>query len=91
MVDAEFLRNTMLLMLANRYIWENESKVRDGYEQDLTLLKLTHSINGVRNEVKNYITKSYLENERIDLKVDCLAEELQTEFENWNNVFIKED
>lgn len=60
-------------MLTNRVIWENESKARlGGHEQD-KLLKLTHSINGVRANSKNII--SQMLGERKDLKLDCLAAE----------------
>ena len=72
----------MIVMLSNRYIWENESNARDGGDQDLNLLKLTHSINGVRNRAKNLISQQL--GERVDLKTDCLAAELNSEFENWN-------
>ena len=69
-------------MLSNRFIWENESKCRAGENQDFSLLKITHSINGVRNTARNVLSKEM--GERLDLKVDCLAAELQTDFQNWN-------
>ena len=69
-------------MLTNRYIWENESKCRNGDSQDLELLKLTHSINGVRNTAKNTISKEL--GERVDLKIDCLAAELKSDLQNWD-------
>jgi hypothetical protein len=72
----------MIIMLSNRYIWENESKCRSGEDQDLLALKLTHSINGVRNTAKNALSKGL--GERVDLKIDCLAAELKSEFQNWN-------
>src|ERR1700757_4434223 len=37
----------VMLMLTNRFIWENESKARQGGAEQDKLLKLTHSINGV--------------------------------------------
>ena len=70
-----------MVMLSNRYIWENESKCRNGESQDLSLLKLTHSINGVRNTAKNIIATET--GERKDLKVDCLAAELVSDYQNW--------
>lgn len=70
--QANLIYGTLVIMLTNRYIWENESKVRNGESQDLHLLKLTHSINGVRNTAKNLIS-SY-KGERLDFKVDCLAD-----------------
>ena len=68
-------------MLSNRYIWENESKCRAGDNQDFSLLKLTHSVNGVRSTAKNVLSQEL--GERVDLKVDCLAAELKSDFQNW--------
>ncbi len=81
-LNSDFICSTMIVMLSNRYIWENESNARDGGDQDLSLLKLTHSINGVRNRAKNLISQQL--GERVDLKTDCLAAELDSEFQNWN-------
>ncbi|MFA5394982.1 MAG: hypothetical protein WC346_03080 [Methanogenium sp.] len=81
-LNAKIIRAILIIMLSNRYIWENESKARAGGEDQDKLLKLTHSINGVRNTAKNVIAKEL--GERVDLKVDCLAEGLVKEFGNWN-------
>ncbi|HIL26455.1 MAG TPA: hypothetical protein EYG21_03550 [Nitrospinaceae bacterium] len=85
-LNSNIIKSLMVIMLANRYIWENESKCRSGDNQDLTALKLTHSINGVRNTAKNALSKGL--GERVDLKIDCLAAELKSEFQNWD-VFKK--
>ena len=81
-VSAEMIRAICVVMLSNRYIWENESKCRSGTDQDLALLKLTHSINGVRNVAKNVISREL--GERVDLKIDCLAAELKSDLQNWD-------
>ena len=81
-LDAKSIHALMVVMLANRYIWENESKCRQGDNQDFSLLKLTHSINGVRNSAKNVI--SHQLGERKDLKIDCLAAELKSDLQNWD-------
>jgi len=81
-LNSEIVKSLMIIMLSNRYIWENESKCRSGEDQDLSALKLTHSINGVRNTAKNALSKGL--GERVDLKIDCLAAELKSEFQNWN-------
>ena len=80
------LRAVMMIMLANRVIWDNESKARTamGNEQD-KLLKFTHSINGIRNTAKNVLSVGI--GERLDLKVDCLAADLPVEFGNWKDLF----
>ena len=80
-LSSEMLKATSIVMLTNRYIWENESKCRNGDSQDLELLKLTHSINGVRNLAKNVISREL--GERVDLKIDCFAAELKSDFQNW--------
>jgi hypothetical protein len=70
-----------VIMLSNRFIWENESKARAGGPEQDKLLKLTHSINGVRNMAKNLLSRA--NGERLDWKVDCFAAELTEEFGNW--------
>jgi len=81
-LNSDIVKSLMVIMLSNRYIWENESKCRNGEEQDLSALRLTHSINGVRNAAKNLLSQGL--GERVDLKIDCLAAELKSDFENWD-------
>jgi len=71
---GELVRAIQVNMLTNRFIWENESKAREGSSEQDYLLKLTHSINGVRNNAKNMISQQF--GERKDLKLDCLAAEV---------------
>lgn len=78
---AADLRALAVLMLTNRFIWENESKARAGGSEQDHLLKLTHSINGVRNAAKNFIAVSV--GDRKDYKIDCFAAELIGKFGNW--------
>jgi hypothetical protein len=73
-INGNMIRAILVLMLTNRFIWENESKAREGTSEQDKLLKLTHSINGVRNQAKNVISQEV--KERKDLKLDCLAAEL---------------
>lgn len=80
-ITGNMIINTMRVMLTNRYIWENESKARQGGSEQDKLLKLTHSINGIRNTAKNMISNEV--GDRVDLKVDCLASDLIKEFGNW--------
>jgi hypothetical protein len=87
-VGAEEITAIMIIMLANRFIWENESIIRqtptlrDGTNKGDANLRLTHTINGVRNTAKNVISR--LHGDRIDLKVDCLAADLPKQFGNWD-------
>lgn len=82
MFNSKMIRALQINMLCNRFIWENESRARVGGAEQDKLLKLTHSINGIRNTAKNIIANEI--GERKDLKVDCLAADLIKEFGNWN-------
>ncbi len=75
------IRAIMAIMLTNRFIWENESRAREGSDDQDKLLKLTHSVNGSRNVAKNVLSKRL--GDRIDLKIDCLAANLPKAFGNW--------
>ena len=72
--EGQKTRAIMMIMLSNEIIWQNESKAREGGDEQDKLLKFTHSVNGVRSAAKNVI--STLVGERKDLKLDCLAAEL---------------
>lgn len=84
-VTASDIHAILVIMLANRFIWENESKARQGGPEQDKLLKLTHSINGVRNAAKNKLAR--LDSGRKDYKLDTLAAELPPEFGHWSNIF----
>lgn len=80
-MGAREVHAVMVIMLANHFIWTNESKARAGGGEQDKLLKLTHSINGVRNQAKNEL--SAIDDGRKDYKIDSLAGEMPTEFGNW--------
>lgn len=81
-IGAREIRAILMVMLANRVIWESESKARAGGSEQDRLLKFTHSVNGVRNTAKNRIAE--IEGGRRDYKIDCLAADLDPAFGNWN-------
>ena len=81
-IGAAEIHAIIVIMLTNRFIWENESRARGGGPEQDKLLKLTHSINGVRNAAKNKLCQ--LTGGRTDYKIDCFAAELVKEFGDWN-------
>lgn len=81
-LNAAAVRAIIVIMLANRFIWENESLARQGGKDQDSRLKLTHSINGVRNTAKNSLAA--VVGGRHDYKIDCFASELEAEFGAWN-------
>lgn len=85
MLGATAVHAILVIMLSNRFIWENESKARAGGVDQDKLLKLTHSINGVRNTAKNQLAT--VDGGRKDYKVDCFAAELVQDFGDWN-IFV---
>lgn len=80
-VNADALHAIIVIQLTNRFIWENESKARAGGNEQDKLLKLTHSINGVRNSAKNKLAA--VMGGRLDYKIDALAADLPPEFGDW--------
>lgn len=80
-IGASEIHAISVIMLTNRFIWENESKARLGGSEQDKLLKLTHSINGVRNAAKNQLAN--VDGGRRDYKIDTLAADLPDEFGNW--------
>lgn len=80
-VTAGDVHAILVIMLSNRFIWENESKARAGGSDQDRLLKLTHSINGIRNAAKNELSR--LDGGRKDYKLDTLAADMPPEFGNW--------
>lgn len=81
-ITASEIQAILVVMLTNRFIWENESKARAGGDEQDKLLKLTHSINGVRNAAKNRLAS--IAGGRKDYKIDCFAADLVKEFGDWN-------
>ena len=80
-LNAKDIRAILVIMLSNRYIWENEAAVRRGGEDQEKRLRLTHAINGVRSTAKNILSASM--GERVDKKVDALAADLPPDLGNW--------
>jgi len=72
-LSAELIKIVVVLAQINEHIWYNESKVRNGETQDMSLLGLTHSLNGIRNRAMNYVLELTGERDRQDTKTDCLA------------------
>ena len=75
--DAEMILAILVAQLSNREIWLNESKARLGDNSQDKFLKLTHSINGIRNTAKSIIAQKL--GDRKDLKIDCLAAEFKAQ------------
>ena len=78
-ISPLMIRAIVVLAQINTHIWYNEAKARNGEEQDLSLLRLTHGLNGYRVRVSNLILEMIGESNRRDKKADCLA----ADFDEW--------
>jgi len=75
-IDANFIRDIIILAQYNLHIWHNESEARKGNNAGNNLI-LTHSLNGVRCRYRNKLEE--YSGGRKDYKVDALA----AEFGSW--------
>ena len=75
---GKFIRAIQVGMLANEFIWANETKARLGGKEQNHLLPLTHTINGLRMNAGNDIIKQT--GGRKDLNLDRLNLEICREF-----------
>lgn len=83
---GQFIRAIQINQLVNELIWSNESKARQGSSEQNHLLKLTHSLNRIRNQAMNVI--SHILGERKDLKLDYLDASLTQQFGyNFDDIF----
>jgi len=84
-LSGEMIRAIIVVAQMNTHIWYNESRARKGESQDLNLLRLTHGLNGLRNEAGNVLMKLMGQIEGQDHKTDCLA----AEFKDWEVSLLK--
>ena len=83
-LDAQTIRAIVVLSQYNLHIWNGESNARKGIDQDNNL-RLTHSLNGIRNTAKNKI-QEIVSGGRKDFKVDSLADTFSDwEPSGWGN------
>ena len=65
LITGQLIRAILVNAIANETIWSNEAEARKGGDSQDKLLRYTHSINVISQEI----------GERQDLKIDCLAAE----------------
>jgi hypothetical protein len=81
-ISARAVWAICVIQLSNRCIWESESKARAGGDEQDKLLKMTHSINGIRNTAKNILSEEM--GGRRDYKIDALAANLPKDLGSWD-------
>lgn len=86
-ITPHLIHCIVALSQMNAHIWYNESAARKGEDQSPEKLRLSHSLNGVRNSLMNIILNLINDKNRSDYKIDCLA----SEFKNQWQIGIIED
>jgi len=76
--QGQLIRAIQINAKINEMIWSNESKARQGSNEQDHLLKFTHALNRVRNQAMNVI--SNITGERKDLKLDYMDAEMTKKF-----------
>ena len=79
-MTGDVIRAVVVLAQMNLHIWHNETNFRKGLPGGD--LKLTHSLNGIRNTAKNKIQEMEGAG-RMDYKIDCLAADFKTWEVSW--------
>ena len=82
-LNADIVRDIVVLSQMNLHIWHNETQYRAGTGNGN--LGLTHGLNGIRNIAKNKIQE--IVGGRKDYKIDCIA----AEFKDWEISWEGED
>ena len=54
-LSAHFILAIIILAQVNLHIWNNKAEMVIDGEQYISLLKLSHQLNGIRNQVKNHL------------------------------------
>lgn len=65
-LDSNLIRIIVLISQINLHIWKNKDLMQENLnnnEKYLSLLKLSHQLNGIRNRMKNYILEIEGEND----------------------------
>lgn len=57
-INSRLIRIIIVIAQLNLYIWENKDRMqKENSENYLKLLKISHQLNGIRNEMKNKISE----------------------------------
>lgn len=70
-LDSNLIRIIVLISQINLHIWKNKDLMQENLnnnEKYLSLLKLSHQLNGIRNRMKNYILEIEGENDESQRK-----------------------
>ena len=71
---GKLIRAVQVNMLANRLIWENETKAREGGRSQDHLLPFTHAVNGMRTRAGNAMVNQL--GGKVDMNLDRVDEKL---------------
>ena len=63
-LSARLIRIIIAIAQMNLHIWHNKDKMKDDSEKYTELLKLSHQLNGIRNQMKNMLLEEIGDKEK---------------------------
>jgi len=76
-LSARLIRIIIAIAQMNLYIWHNKDKMQNDPEQYMDLLKISHQLNGVRNQMKNILLEEVGDKEKSARKTNYNTDGLQ--------------
>lgn len=74
--SADFVRLIIVLSQINLFIWKEKEKMKTDSDNYYKHLKLSHQLNGLRNQVRNKITEE-LNHQQSDIKTNINLDGLE--------------
>lgn len=76
-LSARLIRIIIVLSQMNLHIWHNKDKMQNDPEHYLELLKLSHQLNGIRNQMKNLLLEEIGDKEKSAMKTNFNTDGLE--------------
>ncbi len=78
-LSSRFLRIVIAISQLNLHIWLNKDRMQEEPERYLELLKFSHQLNGIRNQLKNLLLEETRDREKSSERLNVNTDGL----ENW--------
>lgn len=76
-LSARLIRIIIAIAQMNLHIWHNKDKMKDDSEKYTELLKLSHQLNGIRNQMKNMLLEEIGDKEKSARKTNYNTDGLE--------------
>jgi len=86
-LTSRLLRMVVVIAQLNVHIWNNKDRMQQEPEKYLDLLKLSHQLNGLRNQIKNMLLEEAGDHEKSARRTNFNTDGL----EGWEISLLKEE